>query len=162
MKIKIFYYFVHCPPLASQLPNKVQHVYIPSLPDLISCCFPVHANISLIFFSILFLEHSKHVTTSGHFHYYFICFNDSSQDLPLIAHSCLSDCQPIREAFPGDSLLKFTTSNCLPFLCVIFLQSIYHNLVICIYLFVHCLSPPTGLLHNKNKGFVVYSPFFTP
>lgn len=114
MKIKIFYYFVHCPPLTSQLPNKVQHVYIPSLPDLISCCFPVHANISLIFFSILFLEHSKHVTTSGHFHYYFICFNDSSQDLPLIAHSCLSDCQPIREAFPGDSLLKFQLQTAFP------------------------------------------------
>lgn len=156
MKVIIFHYFVYCPPLASQLPKKMQHVYIPSLSDLISCRFPVHPNISLMSVSILFSW----------------TFQACSQNISTIILSALmtlpqtfpwslphvlqiSAVMPlIREAFPGHPLLKFSNFK-LPSLPLLF------SFRALMYLFVHCLSPPTGLLHNKNKGFVVYLPLFT-
>lgn len=115
----------------------------PHLSDLISYHFPVHPNISLLPVSILFLEHSKHVPTAGHFHLLFSLlwslfprplYESQSHVLQVSAVMSL-----IREAFLCHSLLKFHYHK-LPFLPLCYLPSKHLSPPCSQYLLICALS----------------------
>lgn len=70
---------------------------LPHLSDLIVHHFPVYYNISVIPVSVLFLEHSKHVLISGHFHLLFLLL---WWLFPIFLHESLSHVLQVSAIMP--------------------------------------------------------------
>lgn len=72
VKVRTFYHFVHCPPLASQLAITYQMLMSISSPSQSTSAtsFPITFNSSnIVVTPISVLEHSWHALTSGHFYW---------------------------------------------------------------------------------------------
>lgn len=162
MKVKSFY-FIRWPPKASQ-EAVIYKVFATCLYPLCPPHLSLSSSSHCFSYSTLYTI-SWTFQACSHFRAFPTTLSPALMTLPQIfARAILScpsglSCNATYLITLCKPLTAYKLSS-LP-LCIIFLQSTYHHLLVYIYLFVYCLSPPTGLLHNKNMNFISSTWLFT-